>query len=185
MSEKNKQFIQDFILLAISISFAVFITRSGIVHQFVLSLGEWKYLGIFAAGIFFTSIFTVAPSVVILGDFAQSTPLFVIGVVGGLGAALGDFVIFRLVKDRIADDLEFLLLPSEKKRIVKIIHTRFVRFFAPLIGALIIAAPLPDEMGVAILGMSKLSNKVFLPLSFVLNGAGILFVSWIATNIHA
>ena len=153
-------------------------------HQFVLSLGDWKYLGIFAAGIFFTSIFTVAPSVVILSDFAQSVPLLTIAVIGGLGAAFGDYIIFRLVKDRIADDLEFLLLPSEKKRIARIVKTRFIRFFAPLIGALIIASPFPDEMGITVLGMSKLSDKIFVPISFILNGAGILLVSWIAINVH-
>jgi len=184
VSHRNKQFIRDFVLLVASISFAVFITKSGLAHQFVLSLGAWKYLGIFAAGIFFTSVFTIAPSIAILGDFAQSIPLLAIGMIGGLGAAFGDFVIFRFVKDRFADDIDFLLRPSERKRIAKITKTRFVRFFGPLIGALVIASPLPDELGVAILGMSKLGDRIFLPLSFLLNGAGILLISWIAVNAH-
>ena len=185
MIKRKKQSIQDVVLLVVSIGFAVFITKAGTAHQFVLSLGELTYLGIFIVGIFFTSVFTVAPSAVILGDFAQSIPLLNIAVIGGLGAVFGDYVIFRFVRDRVAEDLAFLLSPSEKKRISKISKTRFARFFVPLIGALIIAAPLPDEMGIAILGMSKMSDKIFLPLSFILNGAGILLISWIAVNIYA
>lgn len=184
MTKGKKQSIQDVVLLIVSIGFAVLITKTGIAHQFVLSLGDLTYLGIFIAGIFFTSIFTVAPSVAILSDFAQNIPSLSIAVVGGLGAVFGDYVVFRFVRDRVAGDLAFLLSPSEKKRISKIFKTRFARFFVPFIGALIIAAPLPDEIGIAILGMSKMSGKVFLPLSFILNGAGILLISWIAASIH-
>jgi uncharacterized membrane protein YdjX (TVP38/TMEM64 family) len=45
-----------------------------------------------------------------------------------------------------------------------------------VLGAIIIASPLPDEMGVGLMGISKLKTSQFILLSFVLNAIGIFIV---------
>ncbi|MEN9561421.1 MAG: hypothetical protein RIQ56_694, partial [Candidatus Parcubacteria bacterium] len=47
------------------------------------------------------------------------------------------------------------------------------KWFAPVLGAIIILSPLPDEFGLALLGFSKLKIWVVLLLAFVLNAIGI------------
>jgi len=44
------------------------------------------------------------------------------------------------------------------------------------VGALIIISPLPDELGVSLMGISKLKWYRFLLLSFTLNTLGIFFL---------
>lgn len=44
------------------------------------------------------------------------------------------------------------------------------------IGAIIIASPFPDELGVSLIGLSKLSTGKFILLSYILNSIGIFLV---------
>lgn len=180
MSQKKIQIFQDFILLAVGISFAIFISRTGLVHKLVLSLGSLKYAGVIIAGMFFTSIFTIAPSIAMLAEFSQTMPVSVVAILGGMGAVIGDFIIFRFVKDRVSEDFDFLLSSPKGKRLAAVFNTKSFHHFMPFLGALIIASPFPDEIGIAMLGMSKVRDRVFFPLSFILNAGGIFIVGWIA-----
>lgn len=181
----TNKILRDLILLVSGVVLAVFLVRAGIAEQFVIWLDGWSWLGVVVAGMLFTSVFTTGSAIVLLGTFAETTPLPVLAVFGGLGAVLGDYIIFRFVKDRLSEDLEYLLSFSGKKRLSAIFRTQFFRLLVPFLGALVIASPLPDEIGVAMLGLSKVRNRVFLPLSFVLNGVGILVVGWIAKSVAA
>jgi len=46
----------------------------------------------------------------------------------------------------------------------------------PVIGAIIIASPFPDEIGVSLVGISKIKTYQFLLVSFILNAIGIFLV---------
>lgn len=174
----------DVFFLLISIAFAVYISETGIAQKFILSLGELKWLGVIFAGMFFTSIFTTAPSIVLLGQLAGTTHLLILAILGGLGAMLGDYVIFRFVRDRMAEDLKYILSFKRSNRFSKIFKTELFHFFMPFIGAIIIASPFPDEIGVAMLGLSKIKTRFFLILSFLLNGTGIFIIGFIANSIN-
>jgi hypothetical protein len=50
-------------------------------------------------------------------------------------------------------------------------------------GAIIIASPLPDELGVALMGIGEIRPRVFLPLSFAMNTLGIVIVGLAAQGI--
>lgn len=104
-------------------------------------------------------------------------------MIGGLGAALGDYIIFRFVKDRILEDIRYLLSFKKGYRFPAIFKTGLFKFFVPLTAALIIASPFPDEIGVAMLGLSKMKNRIFLLISFIFNGIGILVIGWVAKGI--
>ena len=51
-----------------------------------------------------------------------------------------------------------------------------------VMGAIIIASPFPDEVGISLMGISQLKNWQFLVISFLLNSLGILFVVTIAKS---
>lgn len=182
MKKKQIHLFQDLLILAISICFAIFVYRSGIAGDFVsFFAGHGLYwLGVFFAGMFFTSIFTTAPAIVLLVEFAQTTPLIPLVILGALGSVLGDYIIFFFVKNRVADDIKYLLSFSKGFRLPIIFQTRLFRYFVVLLGAMVIASPLPDEIGVAMLGLSKMNNRAFLAISFIFNALGILLITSIA-----
>ena len=181
--KRKRQFLIDIFFVAASISFAVWFAESGLTHEVVGYFSIVPLLGVFVAGLFFTSVFTTAPAIVLLGDFAHSTPLGTLALVGGLGAMIGDFVIFKFVRGHISEDIDYLLSFARKNRFSVIFKTRLFRYFVPFIGALIIASPFPDELGIAMMGISKMSNRAFFIISYIMNAAGIGVIGWLATAV--
>lgn len=163
--------------LLLSILFAAGISRFESFHQFLLHLGTFGYISIFFAGFLFVSTFTVSTGIVILLILAELYSPFEIGLVAGAGAVFGDVVIFKFVKDRLADELQdYYDILDRKHTLQKIFKSKYFRWTPPVIGAIIIASPLPDELGVSLMGISKMKTYQFLLLSFILNAIGIFLV---------
>jgi hypothetical protein len=179
----EKRILQDILLIAISVLIAVWIERSELLHSMVSRVRELEYLASFIAGFFFTSVFTIAPSIVVLGELAQENSAFIVIFFGGLGAMCGDYILFRFVKDRVTKDLAFLMQSPKAKRFGAFFQTHLPRILWPLIGSLIIVSPLPDEIGIAMLGLSRIDTIRFLPLSLFLNMVGIALVALIAKTV--
>jgi hypothetical protein len=171
---------RDLAIIFLSIVMALVVVETGVVHWFVSIIDGWQYLSILVAGVMFTSMFTTAPAMVVLAEIALGQPVWLVASLGALGAMGGDFFIYRFVKDNLADDLQALLQLAPKIRFPAIFRSRIFRWLPPLIGALIIASPLPDELGVTILGVSKAPKVIFLLISFSFNFIGIAAVCWIA-----
>jgi hypothetical protein len=57
------------------------------------------------------------------------------------------------------------------------------RLVSLFVGGLIIASPLPDELGISVWGFSKLKTAWFIPLSFFCNFVGILLIGAVARAI--
>lgn len=174
---------QDISVILISIIGAIYIAKSGIIHDFVLNFPENNYLASFFAGIFFTSIFTTAPSIVILGEIAKEGSVVSVAVFGAFGAVVGDYIIFRFFKDRFAEDITELFSCKVRRKVSLILQKKIFRFMTPVIGAFIIASPFPDEFGIMLLSISKIKSTLFLPISYTFNFIGIILIGFVATHI--
>lgn len=161
---------------AIALIFAFFLSRHEGFHIFLLNLGNLGYIGAFFAGILFVSIFTVATGAVILLVLAERLSPVEIGIIAGLGAVLGDFTIFRFVKDRLLEEITPIYNHLGGRHITALLHTKYFSWTLPVIGAIIIASPFPDEIGISLMGISKMKTYQFLIISFILNAIGIFIV---------
>lgn len=177
---RQKNVIRDIGILIISIAIAAILSQSGYLEKFLTGAHEWKFFGSFFSGIFFVSVFTVAPAGVILFKIAAAGSIWETAFLGALGALLGDYLIFKFIKDSIAEDISWLLQKTKKERLFSVFKLKIFRRLLPFLGAIIIASPLPDEIGLAMLGLSKLKTSLFIPLSFALNFFGILILSLFA-----
>lgn len=156
---------------------AIFLSRFEVFHDLLKQLGSFGYIGAFIAGIFFVSTFTVATSAVVLLILAQSLSPVEIGLIAGLGAVVGDVFIFRLVKNNLSWEIEDIYNHIDKKHhLQKLFHTRYFNWMLPVIGSAIIASPLPDEIGVSLIGISRMGTLKFILLSYVLNSIGIFLI---------
>ncbi len=171
---------KDAMWLAASVLVAVGLVKLGVIHELVAALGNFGWLGVLIAGMFFTSLFTTPPAIAVLGSLALELPLPLVVVVGGLGAMLGDYLIFQLARGRFSADLKYLLSVVKPRRLPAIFRTRLFKFFVPFLGALVIASPLPDELGVALLGAAHVQRRTFLLISWSLNSLGILLIGLVA-----
>ena len=156
--------------IAIILSYILFSNPS--VNRAIQGLGELKLLGAFIAGIFYTFGFSSPFSAGFFIDLNPSS-IWITGLIGGVGALIGDMIIFRFAKTYFKK--EFKNLRNEK--LVK--SARFVlnSFFMYIIAAILIASPLPDEAGIILLaGLTKIRAYALYIISIVLNTIGILIL---------
>lgn len=147
-----------------------------LVVQTITKIGSLGYFGAFLAGIFFVSTFTVAPSAIVLFYLASQMNLWLIALSAGLGAVFGDFLIFSFLKDGVFEEIKPVFRRVTGERLQKLFETPHFGRLSMVLGAIIIASPLPDETGLALLGLSKIKRWQFFLLSFVLNTVGIFII---------
>ena len=122
-------------------------------------------------------MFTVATSALVLLTLAETLSPVEIGFIAGLGAVVGDMIIFHFIKDTLSREIEDIYNTFDQKKYVqKLFHTKYFNWMLPVIGAVLIASPFPDELGVSMIGLSKMSTFKFIILSFILNSLGIFLI---------
>ncbi len=164
----------DVVIIALGIVVAFFAVKTGVLQNLLLQIKEYSILASFLAGIFFTSTFTIAPASVAIVQIAQhGAGIPVVAFWGALGAMLGDLILFFFIRDRFYENLMSTLKPSTIKHIAHSFHFGFLKWLSPLLGALIIASPLPDELGLSLLGVSKVKVSLLMPIAFAMNFLGI------------
>lgn len=162
--------------LFVSLIPAFYLFQNESFHSYLLHLGNLGYLGAFVAGMMFTSTFTVATAILILLVLAEGLSLIEIGIIAGAGAVIGDLVIFKLVKNNLAEEIKVIYNNFGGSHVSRVLRTKYFSWSLPVIGAILIASPLPDEIGISLMGIAQLRTFQFLILSFFLNSIGIFLI---------
>ena len=166
--------------LIVSILTLILLLDSEGITSVIAIIGNWGYIGAFLTGVLFTSTFTIAPAILLLYTFANVLHPFEVALFAGLGAVIGDYILFSFLKDRVFAELHPLIKRFGGSHIRHLFKTPYFAWLMPLIGGAIIASPLPDELGVGILGFSRLKTWQFVTLSFVFNATGVFIIALIA-----
>mgnify|MGYP003393241909 FL=1 len=172
---KKPHFGRDILIIVASISLAFFIAREDIVTT-LMSMTGFLPIEASVAGFSFTSLLTLAPAPVAFAEMSQATPLLQLAAWGAAGAVVGDLVLFLFVRDVVSEDLMSLMRGSWGKKSKALFKTPLLSWAVPVAGALIIASPLPDEVGLAMLGLSKTHLRFLIPVSYAMNFIGIVLV---------
>lgn len=146
------------------------------IFKYLESLG---YLGGLLAGMLAASFFTAAPAVILIVEMATQLDPLPLALIIGLGSAVGDMLLLLFFEERIFHELRpmYLRIRSKftKKRPAKPKRSGAML----LLGTFIIATPLPDEIGLGILGISHFPKIVLLVICLGLNvlGAALLILA--------
>lgn len=185
---------RNLILLAASVIAAYYMFRSPAVTLFIEGLGDFGYPAAFMMGLFFSYGITTPPATAALFDLGTNLNPFIIAAIGAIGSVISDFIIFKFVKDRLV--YEIRLLSREMENLTKPVSHLFfweelrVRMWhgikkskiwhilVPILAGLIIASPLPDELGAALFGAVRFDTKKFLAIAYAMNFLGILLISY-------
>jgi len=169
------KFLQIAVILA-SIVIAIIIFRSDFVENTISNLGDFGFLGIFIAGIFYAYSFTVAPALATLILFAESFNPLLVSLLGALGATVGNYLLFHLIRDELPGEAEKLMEELEKEESIILKKLKY-HWILPLAVAIIFVSPLPDELGISLLGTAKFNPKKFILLVFFLHFIGLLAIT--------
>lgn len=165
------------ILFGISIIIAIFILTSPQISTLLLHARNWGYIGAFVVGFFYTYSLSSPPATATFFVLSHNLNPFIAAGLGGLGAMLGDLIIFRFIKTDILPEARLLAkdLKIHRIRSKKIMH--FLHKIAPFVAGFIIASPLPDEFGAALFGTIEYETKKFMLISWACNTTGLLIVA--------
>lgn len=124
-------------------------------------------------GALYTSGLTTPLATVLIAESAQNAEPFSLAILGAFGALGYDLVLFRFIRASTEQ-------PFFHRLRQRFFGTPAISWSFAALGALIIASPIPDELGVGLLGLSNIRRVYFLPVSFILNGIGIWTIASIA-----
>jgi hypothetical protein len=165
----------NLLLLSFGLISAFVLSRLPIFENFVQYISKIGYFGAFLSGVLFSSTFTVATGGLLLVRLANTLNPLALVFFGVCGAVSADLIIFIFVKDRISAEIT----PIYEKffahhHLKKILHTRYFSWTLPVLGAIIIASPFPDELGVSLLGISAMTVGKFALISFFSHTIGMI-----------
>lgn len=124
-------------------------------------------------GALYTSGLTTPLATILIAESAQDVQPLQLAVLGALGALAYDSVLFRFIRRSVHR-------PFFQRLRERFFDKPAISWALAVLGALIIASPIPDELGIGLLGLSHIRRVYFLPISFVLNGLGIYIIARIA-----
>lgn len=164
---------QRWTLIILSIILAFYLYFSGLIQNFIDSLGQFQVIGVLIAGALFGYAFTAAPATASLISFTSTINPLIVAFVGATGTMIGDLVIFHFFKRGLPKEVKTIF---KKSKIEKIKKSKW-KWVIPGIAGFIIASPLPDEVGIALLGVTHFDTNSFMLLAFVLNFIGLLIIT--------
>lgn len=164
-----------FLLLTIIVAFIIFRNREiPFVQQNLVPLG---YFGIFISGMLLALGFTSAPATALFLLFAPTVNPFLAALIGGAGALISDSLIFLFIRTSFKDEIEELEHEEIILHIEKKIPSKIRRLIFPAIAGLMLASPLPDEIGISMLAAYRsIKPRFFALISYTLHTTGIFII---------
>lgn len=181
---QREYYIRDIFGVIVIALIAILFWRTGLFEAALRAAERVPFMASFVAGMFFTSFFTVIPATAVIGELAlQGTPLARLALVGGLGAMFADLIIFLLLREGIAEPLLQLIHSGSGKKMRLFVQRGKHRLAGTLLGAIFIASPLPDELGLLLMGLAKARWYTTMAITYLLNSAGIAAVALLARSL--
>lgn len=176
MNHRRHHLLRDLGIMGASILLGIFFAQTGILKNLLSLAGGYLIAGSFLAGVFWTSAFTVVPASVALLEISRMNSIWPVAVAASAGAFFADVIIFRFIKDDLDEDIIDFIQHSRFHfhRFRFLWKLKAFRWMFSILGAIIIASPLPDDIGLAIMGLSKTNTHFFILTSVFLNFIGIL-----------
>ena len=174
------------LLLACSFVGAYVLYHMGIFDALEHRLNSHGYASAFVGGLLFSFGFTSPFGIAIFVEIAGNVDPILAALLGGTGAFLMDLLIFELVRFSVFHDELHRLREGIFARLRALLHydhlpERFRLYLLWSFAGIIIASPLPDEIGVSLVsGIMDIDSRKFSVLCFTMNTIGVLVVLLLA-----
>ena len=157
-----REILQTFSFFTISVIVGFFLYGNQTFHSIFIHPGNFEVWGVFLAGALFAVTPTVAVSGALLLVFSDVYNLFIVCALGALGGTITDLMLFKFIKK--GQDGVYVKL--KEKLFKKYKHSQHL---LTIVGFIIILSPLPDELGVSLIGNSKISYKLTMVVCYLSN----------------
>lgn len=163
-------------LIFISILLTIFLSKNDFLNQHIFNISQIPIIGSFIAGILYVSASTAPFGVFLLLGLSKTLSPIEIAITAGLGGVVADFVLFRFFKGDLIGELTPIYNKLGGRHLTRLMYHKYFRWSLPIVGAIIIASPFPDELGISLMGLSKIKTYQFVLLSLFLDIGGVFLL---------
>lgn len=168
--------LEAWILIASGL-LSIWLAKSDVIGIYITHAAEFEEISSFIAGMFFTSVLTTAPAIVTLGELGQHIAPWKVALFGAAGAVCGDILIFRFLHSPLANYIIRAAVSLRWRHLGTALEKSVFWWIVPVLGAIVIASPLPDELGLLMMGLSGMRLWSFMVLAYIMNAGGIYFIT--------
>jgi hypothetical protein len=172
----HQQKHHNILMLFLGVALAIFLSKNQTFNNFLLSLGQYGYISAVVAGAMFVCTFTVATGALVIFTLAKTLSPIELILCGMIGAVIFDMSIYKTIKNTVDKDIMEVFNNPHFSHFKKILHTKYFAWMMPLIGLIVFLSPLPDELGISLLGLSKLKTYQFFLISIFNHALGMILV---------
>ena len=139
--------------------------------------------GIIVAGALYTYGFTASIGAVLLVALAPDYSPITLALLGGVGATIADLTLYRFFKGSLHLEIGRIAKIPMVSVIVKspLLRRKKIR---NILGFLVIASPLPDEIGIALISLTRMNESTFRIVDFAANVVGIYLLATLGGLIY-
>ncbi len=145
---------------------------------FIEEGGNWGYLGALVVGAFYSYTITTVPATAAVFVLGSDLNPFLIAFLGAFGSAFSDSIIFIITKRKLHKEVQRVENKFLSLKTIKWFHISI-----PVLAFLVVASPLPDELGVALMAIAGLKGKKFLIFSYAANFTGLLIIATLGQSL--
>jgi membrane protein YqaA with SNARE-associated domain len=154
----------------------VLLIDSALLVSVIRVVDEFGYVSGLLAGALSVSFFTAAPALVLTVELAQHLNPFLLAFLVAIGSVAGDWLIIKFFEERIFTELAPVIKKLKLRRIKQALSRPYGKWVLVVIGAAVVSSPLPDEVGLALMGVGHHKRYIVLTICFVLNFIGAFLV---------
>jgi uncharacterized membrane protein YdjX (TVP38/TMEM64 family) len=167
-------------LLIICMALTYYLFSTELISGWVNTFNYLGNFGFFISGIFTAFGFTAPLGIGLLTKINPSN-IFLATLFAAIGATLADLFIFHTIKFSFANELKELEKTKTIKEIEKIVkknkHVKLTHYLLYILAGLVIATPVPDEIGVSMLaGLTTIKPLKFAIISFFVHNITIFLI---------
>ncbi len=166
--------IKNTLYLLIGVVLAFILANLELFNMFLTTVHRLDYLDAFIGGILLAFTFSFAVGGLIVVTASETINPYAVAAIAGLGCMISDIIIFRFIKDTIPLNAQHVCEGPKSGYFARLYCHRYFQWTLPVIGAIIIASPLPDELGVSLVGISNMSLRKFAVMACVIDTLGAL-----------
>ena len=169
-------------LLACSFVLAYVLYMQGVFDALPQYLHGYGYISMFLGGLLFSFGFTTPFAIAIFAAMSGLVHPVLGALIGGAGAMMSDMFIFQFVRLSFMDELRRLKASALFRWVRERGHRekvpeRIRQYVQWSVAGILIASPLPDELGVSLLsGLTEIKSRPFAIACYIMNTSGILIM---------
>lgn len=164
---------KNILLIILSLILTIYLSSNPNFKHLLNYISNFGIVGAFLAGMLFASTFTVGIAGLLLINLAQNLNPFLLILSAALGGVTTDYVIFKFIRHNVSQKTSDIFdKVNHHSHFYKLLHTPYFSWTLSILGLIVLASPLPDELGVSLLGLSKTTLSRFLGISYLSHTVG-------------